>query len=250
MRKFSRLWLKALFLLILFTPNGYAIDCVALLHFEGDDESTAFTDDGDYSITYSAVGSAQIDTAQSKFGSASGLSPSGGGRLTGGTGTEQDFGTGDFTIDFWVRFATVASNQGMIGTDNGGGDWINLLWQTDNNLNLGVEGSDYTFSWTPSADTWYHVAITRSGTNLRAFIDGTQIGITETDSNTIANAGSNSYIWREEQVSGAQLNGWMDELRMVGDTAMWTANFTPPTGAYDNTTCDFATAKRRILLVT
>ena len=90
-------------------------------------------------------------------------------------------------------------------------------------------GTSYTFSWLPTQDIWYHTAFSRSGTDLKCFIDGTQIGSTETDSTSYVSTVDTcigSYVDASDQ--NGNLNGYMDEIR-ISDSARYTANFTPQT---------------------
>ncbi|MDP6770856.1 MAG: hypothetical protein QF704_09200, partial [Anaerolineales bacterium] len=94
-------------------------------------------------------------------------------------------------------------------------------------LQFGINGiaSVNTYSWTPTAHTWYHVAVSRSGSTCRMFIDGTQV---DSDSNSTAFISDGLLIgaW-----SSRDWNGYMDEVR-ISRTARYTANFTPSTTAF------------------
>ena len=81
----------------------------ALLHMDGSDGSTTFTDES--GTTWTANGNAQIDTAQSKFGGASGLFDGASDYLQTPYTADHNTGTGDFTIDQWIRFNSVATTQ-------------------------------------------------------------------------------------------------------------------------------------------
>ena len=83
----------------------------SLLHFDGADASTTFTDES--GKTFTARGNAQLDTAQQKFGTASGLFDGTGDYIDTPDHADWFLGTGDFTIDFWVRFSDVAVDQGF-----------------------------------------------------------------------------------------------------------------------------------------
>src|SRR3990167_5725818 len=69
-----------------------------LLHCDGVDAATTFTDEIGKAVT--ANGNAQIDTAQKKFGTASGLFDGTGDYLSLADSDDWNFGAGDFTIDF------------------------------------------------------------------------------------------------------------------------------------------------------
>ena len=89
---------------------------VALLHFNGADASTTFIDES--GKTWTASGNAQIDTAQSKFGGASGLFDGTGDSITTPDHADFDVGSGDFTVDFWMRQNT-AWTGGVLGQYSG-----------------------------------------------------------------------------------------------------------------------------------
>ena len=218
---------------------------VALLHMDGTDASTTFTDES--SKTWTARGNAQIDTAQSVFGGASGLFDGTGDWIDTPDHADFDLGGGDFTIDFRVRFAAVGISEVFAGQDDAVTDrgWhfyfqgaltrLVFQWSTD-----GTNAFALVFSpWDPSVDTWYHVAITRSGTSLRVFVDGTQVGTTQTISTTIWNSSDLGRIGTLAGTFGF-LNGWIDEFRLSKGIARWTANFTPQNYAYIATTVTWA----------
>lgn len=217
------------------TATQFDSDCVLMLHMDGTDASTTFTDSSDSAHSPSAIGDAQIDTAQSVFGSASALFDGAGDRLSIADSADWDLGTGDFTCDFRVRWNGTVGGDAFI--DRNEFVTFDIRHQTGGGglpaVVLG--GTESTFSnWTPSADTWYHVAVVRSGTNLYFFVDGTQIGATAT------NAGDSTHtdpmIIGSSEAGGADFTGWIDELRLVKGTAVWTANFTPPSAAYTRVT--------------
>jgi hypothetical protein len=77
-----------------------------------------------------------------------------------------------------------------------------------------------------NADTFYHVAVCRSGTDTKMFVDGTQIGSTYSDSNDYLTSDLNQ-IGRYVYNSNYDFKGYMDELR-ISRMARYTANFTAP----------------------
>jgi hypothetical protein len=102
----------------------------------------------------------------------------------------------------------------------------------------GTSATHLGVSWTPSINTWYHVAYVRSGSNFYFFVDGTQVGSTQSigtanlyDSSaaltigTLHQEGTGSQSWNE-------LTGYLDEVRVSKGIARWTSNFVPPTQAY------------------
>ena len=208
---------------------------VALLHMNGVDASTTFTDES--GKTWTANGNAQIDTAQSKFGGASGLFD-GTDSTSSADSADWDFGTSDFTLDFWIRFNALpgaGSAENIIWRDRTAGGQmirvvvINSAGTYTFRATLDNTAKNQTWS-SPSTGVWYHFAIVRSGTNLYHFVDGTQVGSTLSSSENISdttalNIGGNG-------TSSEGVNGWMDEVRISKGIARWTSNFTPPTSEY------------------
>jgi hypothetical protein len=177
------------------------------------------------------AGTVTISNVQSKFGIGSTSFP---GALTAylktPTNPNLNFGTGDFTVECWVYFNSVASDQGLFGgsTTNA---W-EIRWRTSTGLNLGRLNTafDSTFAWSPSATTWYHVAVTRSGTSVRGFVNGSQIGTTSTNSNTY-DSGTLFYIGITDTSNNA-FNGYLDDIRITKGYARYTSAFTAPTSAH------------------
>jgi hypothetical protein len=106
--------------------------------------------------------------------------------------------------------------------------------------------SSISFAWAPSQNVWYHVAFVRSGTSALAFVDGTQIGTTQTLSGTLFDSATGLYVGVGSSSLTEPLFGWIDEFRVSKGVARWTANFTPPTSAYSvsvtSTKAGYATA--------
>ena len=158
--------------------------------------------------------------------------------------------TGDFTIECWIYVLNTTSS-GMVMVYAGGDNiawasyelayengYINFAGSSSNNgYDIGSE------PWTSSTGrlgaiaqgAWYHVAVTRSGNNYRGFVNGVQ-GYSQTLSSApytqstrglwlggnygTPYAGSNTL---------SNFNGYISNFRIVKGTALYTANFTPPT---------------------
>jgi formylglycine-generating enzyme required for sulfatase activity len=82
----------------------------------------------------------------------------------------------------------------------------------------------------PPLNSWHHIALTRSGSAFRAFIDGTLVA---TDTGIVATLGGVLEITGQNaNGDNGDLNGYIDELRVVKGVAVWTSDFTPPTAPY------------------
>ena len=224
----------------------------SLLHMNGTDGSTTFTDSAvGGAHTWTAHGNAQIDTAQSKFGGASGLFDGTGDYLTTPYSADFDFGTNNFTWDFWIRWNAFPSS----GTSS---VFITVARQTNNNNvnvfylnnNAGVyrlyfvaivggvtKASYYTTNGiSVVTNVWYHFACVRSGSSFYIFFSGTSQSLTTSvaiGTNSITPAiNEATSIARYGNYTGYDYNGWLDEVRISKGIARWTSNFTPPTNQY------------------
>jgi len=209
-----------------------------LLHGDGADTSTTITDSGNTGHSPTANGNAQIDTAQSKFGGASILFDGTGDYISIPNHVDWDWNVdgNDFTVDFWVRFNSVAGAQTFWGRGSSGGDFERLYFDGSNivyNSNIAPNEQGYIVrAWSPSVNTWYHIALAKSGDDYKLFVDGTQQGATATDSDLGTSAPSADFeIGKNPYSAASYLNGWIDEFR-ISSEARWTANFTPSTSAY------------------
>lgn len=203
------------------------------LHCDGTNGSTAFTAVGPSPKTVTANGNAQISTAQ--YPALTGKTSSGyldgtGDYLSVTDSADWDFGTGDFTVRFRLRFSAHTGNASLVSNYlNSTTGWAIQYVVSGSTLRFYYAGdSNYTFAWTPSDNTWYDVEISRSGTSLRAFIDGSQIGTTQTDSTNISGSTTTLKIG---SLDGAFnfLNGYISEVEIYKGLALHTANFTPTT---------------------
>lgn len=208
---------------------------VNLMHFDGVDAATSFPDATGRHPVY-AHGNVQIDTAQSVFGGASCLFDGTGDYLTMDGSGDFKFGTGDFTVDFRFQLNAIGLFQTLWDGGRGdvlaGFDFPSIFVQTDNVLRYDVGVTDQITATTVlAAGAWHHVAVTRSGTNTRLFLDGTQEGATYVAADNLTIDPNGPTIG--SRVDGFRfLNGWIDELRVLKGQAAWTANFTPPASPY------------------
>jgi len=205
-----------------------------LLHLDGTNGSTTITDNSTPPKTLTAQGNAQISTAQSKagFGGAS-LLLDGTGDYLSGTDAGFAFGTGNFTVELMVYPVGTGSYKTLIATRNGGGAFTDR-WT------IGVGPSQEAFIYTNGfivttsnsvlpANTWTNIAVTRSGTDVKIFINGTQSGSTGTNSQNLTystlGVGANS-----DGVDS--FNGYIDEVRITKGIARYTANYTAPVAPF------------------
>ena len=152
------------------------------------------------------------------------------------------FGTGDFTIEFsmWCSDKTANGvynrlfcNDGPTG-DAAGNLQLNIdeptgalvIWNGGGNVLLGITNL--------CNSEWHHVAVTRSGTTIRIFVDGISDGST-TDSTDWGTHNSGSpRLHIGAQNGTGWYKGLLSNYRILKGTALYTSNFTKPTAPLEN----------------
>lgn len=212
-----------------------------LLHCNGSDGSTAFTDSSSNAHSITASGDAQIDTAQSKFGGASGLFDGTGDWLTCPSHSSLNLQTGDFTLECWIRPSALSSYHTIASHlhSDGYSPWVLYLDAWNKSPKLVFSFSTTSSNWrietaegALSTGTWYHVAATRSGNDFRLFLDGDLIG-TQTRSITLRSTAAPVRIGVNNPVDFPNLfAGWIDDFRITKGVARYTAAFDAPTAEF------------------
>ena len=151
--------------------------------------------------------------------------------LTATNNTVLQFGTGDYTIEFWMYQTTTISNQVQIEIGRAALTSTPGLQISTVSGVLTVYGGAtvsttlVTAGSTLSANSWYHVALTRSSSSTKLFINGVQTGSTATDSTNY----TQGYTWIASGAAGSNLDiGYISNLRIIKGTALYTTNFVSP----------------------
>jgi hypothetical protein len=160
---------------------------------------------------------------------------------------EYSFESGiDFTVEGWWYMNSIAGRPHFIGMGTGidgtpahYSDW-NMYYNGSNQLTFyyynGSTAIPRNFAWTPVVNTWYHITVSRNGTDLKAFVNGNQIGSTITDSTNFSGAAGSRPLrigrWQYGGGTNGYLNGYAQDIRITKGLARYTANFTPPTSQF------------------
>ena len=149
-------------------------------------------------------------------------------------GSDLAFGTNDFTVEFWLypvtRTATEAELVDFRGSSgNGTYTVLYLDSQYANNVIIYTHQSGNRITSSPILDNaWSHVALTRSGNDVKLFVNGIQEGSTFTNSLSQL-VGTNGPTFGAYYDGNYALTGYMSDIRILNGTAAYTSNFTPPT---------------------
>jgi Concanavalin A-like lectin/glucanases superfamily len=143
---------------------------------------------------------------------------------------------GDFTIECWV-YPTNPANGTYQYFGSAEGNPYFQIGLASNGKFVFAKGyfSDLVQSVSAAtANTWYHVAITRYGSTCTLWVNGVSQG-TATDSSACTITGTNPYsvgaLWSGGSIL-YEFSGYMNDFRYTRGIARYTSNFTPPTTAF------------------
>ena len=200
-----------------------------MLAMDGANNSTTFTDSSQNALAATRFGTPVISTTQSKFGGSSAYFNGTSDYITYSSATLFDF-SGDFTIEGFWYFSQINQNQGFtilfcgieldriqLATVSGG---IELYW--------GGLLISYSIASSSFLNTWTHVAVTRSGTAVKLWINGVNVA-SATKATAIDVSGLSLAKQLNNGIYNGYFNGYIDEFRVTKGICRYTSTFTPPT---------------------
>lgn len=181
-------------------------------------------------------GNVQASTVQKKFGNSSIYFDGSGDYLVANSAFNDlyTFGSGDFTIEFWLYLNTTTGVQIIYDgrPTSGGGGAQPTIYTSGTTLIYYTNVGNRISAAALTASTWQHIAVCRSGTATKMFVNGSQVGTTYTDSTVYVNAAGAPRLGIELDLVSYPLNGYIDDLRVTKGYARYTANFTAPTETF------------------
>jgi len=223
-----------------------------LLHFDGVDGSTTFTDAMGHTVT--PQGDVQIDTAQSVFGGASGLFDGTGDYLDIDDSSDWDLLAGKWTLDVWVTMNVANAYQMLYhqgpGTDTN--EFVVLINSSNQIETIAYSGSsilfDKVWAWGNDTGVAHHLELCRSDNDLLLFRDGTLVSSQSIGAVTFPAIAHTIRIGASGNAAAIPFNGWLDELRLSVGIARHTTNFTPETSAYTGSPASVFSSKYKLVL--
>jgi hypothetical protein len=145
-----------------------------------------------------------------------------------------NFGTANFTVEFWLynqgSLAAFGQPISAYNANNAVSHWAiqldrdvvgNIYWY--NSINLGINSSIKLVN-----NRWTHLAVVRNSGTTTMYVNGLPAGSFSDSTNYVTPSGltigsdlANPQNW--------EFNGYLSNLRIVKGTAVYTAAFTPPT---------------------
>ena len=204
-----------------------------LLLGEGANGSTTITDSSGSPKTVTAVGNAQISTAQSKFGGSS-IEFDGAGDYLSVSSSDFAFGTADFTVEFWGYAAAPHQDYRALVTSRPSAT------NAADAFHLGVRASGIlilysnTYSIQSSANAmpvnaWCHIALVRLNGSAAIYANGVSVGtgnFTNNVTRTLVGVGDFPSNQSEP------FDGYISNLRITKGVARYTENFDVPTAPF------------------
>jgi hypothetical protein len=229
------------------SADPYFSSVTLLLPLDGSDGATSTTDFSNEAHAITFNDNAQLDTAQSKFGTSSCLFDNVGDYLSIPHDVSLQPLAVSFTVECHVRFNGDPTTDWHTFVSKWGGAGAKEWWvgYRDNELNafLSSSGSNGIFmadvAWDPAGDTWYHIAFVfdrELATNeTRVYVDGTQVGASDTTLNTYStffNSSHDVWVGRYNADANDPMDGWIDNVRITKGVARYSNSFTPPAAPY------------------
>jgi len=207
-------------------------------------QSNRFVDNSLTNATLTINGNTAISPISPFFPAAAWAAASNGGSMYfDGTGdylsiadnSTLEFGSSDFTIESWIYpTATVGANRPIWSHGTNSTNWMSLyLHTTAGRPEFVIISSNSTLVdiWPTdvvSPNIWYHLAVTRSGSTFRMFLNGVLIG-------SATYAGAVPDYTDDYRVGYGRWNGdtgvyagYIANLRILKGTALYTTSFVPP----------------------
>ncbi|MFZ5982268.1 MAG: LamG-like jellyroll fold domain-containing protein, partial [Patescibacteria group bacterium] len=204
-----------------------------LLHLDADSSSSQ--------NTLTMYGSSQINSATSKWNGSTYFDGAGD-YWTVADSEDWNFGSGDFSIDFWMNSSVKPASNNVWFLGQGSGitnNWSTFFYQTPSGtVGFTVCTGANCYNSSPLSQDitdgqWHHLAGVRNGNTALFFVDGTQVSSLDVTGYTLNNSTSPFSIGYMD--SSRFFNGYIDEVRVAKGIARYTSNFTPgqiPFGGY------------------
>ena len=160
--------------------------------------------------------------------------------LTVADTTDFALGSSSATWDFWIRWTDITTNSiNMVIDRTAGGLGYQFYW-TPNQWRLWANGLTNTYvtgAQTPTLNTWYHVALVKTGTAYKIWLDGVDISTGNTGSGNFTDATSGTSLKIGADIANAnrEIFANIDEFR-ISNSARWASAFTPNSIPYSDGT--------------
>jgi hypothetical protein len=220
-----------------------------LLHLDGSNGSTTFTDSSSNALAVSASGGTTISTAQSKFGGASAVFAGSSSQYLSADNALLNLGSqsNSWTVEHWVYVTSSSGTQpfwsnASSALNTTANAWLCRCEFSGSLFRIRVSAVNSSFatefqavtSYSYSLNTWYHVAASYDATTLRLFVNGTLVtSHNGFNQGLVLNPPNIFFLGAGPLFSSAiYLTGYIDDFRLTNGVARYTSTFTAPTAPY------------------
>lgn len=233
-----------------FTPTTVAFtsdaNTVLLVHMDGADTSTTFTDSSSSAHTITANGDAQVDTGGTaispKYGAGHGYFDGNGDYLSIPDSSDWNFSNGSFCIEAWVNPKSLTDETIICQRDSASTQAWSLSIRNSTTIRFSystngttITNIDFTVP-TIVTGSWQHVCVERANSTVFVKLDGVlSTTIYEIGNDSLADP--ISQVWVGNLYLNDYFYGYMDEVR-VSDIIRYLPNFSTPSSEYSTDDSD------------
>jgi len=135
------------------------------------------------------------------------------------------YGSSNFTIEMWVYLTSISGYNNIYDQRTAPSGVVPAIYTSGSTLIYYVNGGALiNASSALTANCWLHIAVCRSSTTTKMFVNGVQVG-SVSDSNSYVS----SPVYIGSYISNPTLTGYVSDVRILNGTALYTTTFTPPT---------------------
>ena len=141
-----------------------------------------------------------------------------------------NFGTGEFTIELWA-YPTRTGSHTCIARWGGGNNLYFLSLETTVGVVVYIAGSGTAVitGGTIAVNQWQHIALTKQGSNLKAFLNGSQVGSTYNIGSASLSANNTNLRIGRDFITNSPFQGYIDEIRITKGVCRYSSSFSVPT---------------------
>lgn len=201
----------------------------SLLPMDGADGATAVTD-AIAGKTWTFSGNAALSTSTKKWGSAALHTNTTGYISCANFGTDGVFTSTDFTVELWAKSKDVnGSTRVLLFMRGANTNYDSYIY--NNVFSYGNFSASSIAMPYPADTNWHHLAVTKQGTTLSAYVDGARTGSATYSSNLYCSVLCE--IGQYTPNNNLRWNGYVDDFRVTLGVARYTgATYTVPTAAF------------------
>lgn len=204
--------------------DPYWSNVVALLHMDGSEGGTSFPDQK--GKIWTKTGTVTTTGTNAKFAQSAHFVGSSS-WLDVAPSSDFSFGTGDFTIEFWVRYATYSGNNAVISFANNF-----TLYASDSGQFYVYNGSANILNMPrPALNTWTHIALSKVSGVSYLCANG---GLHQSGTYAYNITSTNMRIGNATTGASPMLDGLIDDVRITKGVGRYTASYTVPTKPFPN----------------